>query len=285
MTMARRDPLFAAARACLLAPDPDEKIRLTERTAGNWRAGTLGLDDDSAPTPIGEPGRPPRPELVDPRNLPKRGIKGARGRAALIHAVAHIELNAINLAWDAVYRFRGLPSEFYGDWVQVAVEEAYHFGLMRERLRWLGYDYGDFPAHDGLWSLARATAGDPLERMALIPRVMEARGLDVTPGMIERFRTVGDDRTADCLAIILHDEVGHVAVGTRWFAHLCGERGLDPLRTYFELLRAHLPGGVRCPLNLADRRRAGFTEEELDRLQGLCSGPSQGGHPRRTAPR
>jgi uncharacterized ferritin-like protein (DUF455 family) len=159
----------------------------------------------------------------------------------------------------------------------VADEEAQHFGLMRDRLRSLGQDYGDFPAHDGLWSMARRTAADPLVRMALIPRVMEARGLDVTPGMIARFRDAGDGETAACLEVILRDEVGHVAAGTRWFRHLCQERGLDPETQYFELLARHLGGDIRGPLNLADRRRAGFAETELDRLQALCQRPPSGG--------
>jgi uncharacterized ferritin-like protein (DUF455 family) len=208
---------------------------------------------------------------VHPRDLPKRSIKGTRGRAALVHAVAHIEFNAINLAWDAVYRFRGLPAEYYGDWVRVAAEEAYHFGLMRERLTDFGFDYGAFAAHDGLWAMARRTARDPLVRMALIPRVMEARGLDVTPGMIQRFRSAGDHATADRLAIILRDEVGHVAAGSRWFGYLCRERGLDPESTYFSLLDEYLNGEIRCPLNFDDRRRAGFGEGELARLRDLCS--------------
>ena len=188
--------------------------------------------------------------------------------------MAHIEFNAINLAWDAVQRFRGLPRAYYADWVRVADEEALHFGLMRDRLRALGYDYGDFPAHDGLWSMALRTAADPLERMALVPRVMEARGLDVTPGMMARFREAGDEETAACLAVILRDEVGHVAAGTRWFRYLCAERGLDPETRYFELLSTHLGESIRCPLNLDDRRQAGFAETELERLQALCQRPA-----------
>jgi len=261
---------LAAARACLMARDPDEKVALTERAAADWRAGRLSLDVDRVPEPIGEPGRPERPILVHPRDLPKRAAKGAKGRAALIHAVAHIEFNAINLAWDAVYRFPGLPAADYDDWARVAAEEADHFGLMRDRLRALGHDYGDFPAHDGLWTLARLTADDALVRMALIPRVMEARGLDVTPAMIERLRGAGDEETATCLGIILRDEVGHVSAGSRWFSYLCVERGLDPETTYFQLLQHYLRGEIRCPLNRADRGRAGFGEAELDRLEALC---------------
>ncbi len=270
--------LFAAALACLRERDPEAKQRATRQAAADWRAGRLALDESCPVDPLTEPGRPARPELVHPRDLAKRSARaskgGGKGRAALIHAVAHIEFNAINLAWDAVQRFRGLPRAYYDDWVRVADEEALHFGLMRERLRALGYDYGDFPAHDGLWSMALRTAADPLERMALVPRVMEARGLDVTPGMMARFREAGDEETAACLAVILRDEVGHVAAGTRWFRYLCVARGLDPETRYFELLGAHLGESIRCPLNLDDRRQAGFAETELERLQALCQRPA-----------
>jgi uncharacterized ferritin-like protein (DUF455 family) len=262
--------LFAAAAACLGAREPDRKVRLTGEASRDWNAGLLRLEEGTAPISVDAAGRPDRPELVHPRDLPRRSLKTPEGRAALIHAVAHIEFNAINLAWDAVQRFRGLPVEYYGDWVRVASEEASHFGLMRGRLRELGFDYGHFPAHDGLWAMAGRTAHDPLVRMALIPRVMEARGLDVTPGMIGRFRAAGDTETADRLAVILRDEVGHVAVGDRWFRYLCAGRGLDPEVTFFDLLDAYLQGDIRCPLNREDRRRAGFGERELARLQQLC---------------
>lgn len=270
--------LFAVALACLRERDPSRKVERTWHAATDWRNGSLSLDGPITPEDLAEPGRPERPELVPPRALEKRSAKGTRGggksRAALIHAVAHIEFNAINLAWDAVYRFRGLPRAYYDDWVRVADEEAQHFGLMRDRLRSLGHDYGDFPAHDGLWSMAMRTAGDPLVRMALIPRVMEARGLDVTPGMITRLRDAGDSETADCLEVILRDEVGHVAAGTRWFQFLCAERGLEPESQYFELLTRYLGGRIPGPLNLAARRRAGFAESELERLQALCLKPA-----------
>jgi uncharacterized ferritin-like protein (DUF455 family) len=264
--------LFLAAEQCLAVRDPQEKGRLTQATAAAWHAGDLDLSDPGPVVPIGPPGRPERPELVPPRDLPRRRPNSPKGRAALIHAVAHIEFNAVNLAWDAVYRFRGLPRGWYDDWVQVAEEEAEHFKLMRGRLLDLGFDYGDFPAHDGLWEMAQATAFDPLVRMALVPRVLEARGLDVTPAMMERLRAAGDDATADCLAVILREEVGHVAAGNRWFRYLCAERGLDPEQTWFDLLDRHLRGELRCPLNLPDRRRAGFEEAELARLQDLCLG-------------
>lgn len=262
--------LFDAAAACLAEPDPSRKQDLTLQAAAAWVAGDLASDPASAGPVVEDPGRPARPELVPPRDLARRRLSNVKGHAALIHAVAHIEFNAINLAWDAVQRFRALPRAFYSDWVQVAAEEAQHFGLMRERLLDLGHDYGDFPAHDGLWEMARRTAHDPVVRMALVPRVLEARGLDVTPGMIERLRAAGDMKTVEALGVILRDEVGHVAAGTRWFRHLCAERGLDPIPTYFELLDTYMTGEIRCPLNLPDRRRAGFDAEELDRLAELC---------------
>ena len=264
--------LFDAAKACLDACDPAEKVALTETAARDWSAGLLRLVDDAQVEPIGEAGRPERPSLVLPRKLVSRGLGSEEGRAALIHAVAHIEFNAINLAWDAVYRFRGLPEAYYADWVRVAREEAYHFGLMRGRLQALGRDYGDFPAHNGLWDAARRTASDPLLRMALVPRVFEARGLDVTPGMIERVRAAGDEATAECLVVILRDEIGHVEAGSRWFRYLCAERGLDAEDTYLSLVEAHVRGVIRCPLNREARRAAGFADRELDRLEALCAG-------------
>ena len=269
--------LFAAAAACLAQPDPALKQALTARTAAAWTAGQLVLDPAAAAPVLDHPGRPERPELVPPRLLTQRKLTSPLGRAALIHAVTHIEFNAINLAWDAVQRFRGLPRTFYDDWVRVAREEGEHFGLMRGRLVELGHDYGDFPAHDGLWEMARRTAHDPLVRMALVPRVLEARGLDVTPGMIERLTAVGDTETAACLEVILREEVGHVAAGTRWFRFLCEERGLDPLPTYFRLLETHMTGEVRGPFNLEARRIAGFTPEELACLATLGGVENRGG--------
>ena len=270
--------LFDLAGACLAEADLDRKLALTAEVAAAWRSGRLAADGMTAGPVIDSPGRPARLELVAPRDLPRRKLTSPSGRAALIHAVAHIEFNAINLAWDAVQRFRGLPDAFYSDWVGVAAEEAEHFGLMRERLADLGGDYGDLPGHDGLWEMARRTARDPLARMALVPRVLEARGLDVTPGMIERLQAVGDQETAARLGIILREEVGHVAAGSRWFRYLCGERGLEPRSTFFVLLDDLLTGEVRGPLNLPYRRRAGFDDEELALLaqRAGVSGASSG---------
>jgi uncharacterized ferritin-like protein (DUF455 family) len=262
--------LFEAAYRCLMETDPERKLNETRAMARLWRGGGLTMASGEPPLPIREAGRPGRPELVSPRHLPRRTLAHDKGRAALIHAVTHIEFNAINLAWDAVYRFRGLPEGYYADWIAVADDEARHFLALRGRLRELGFDYGDFPAHNGLWEMALRTAHDPLARMALVPRVLEARGLDVTPDMIERLRAAGDEPTADILDMVLREEVGHVAAGSRWFRHLCGERGLEPETAFFDLLSQFLRGEIRCPLHLEARREAGFSETELQRLKALC---------------
>lgn len=261
--------LHRAAHACLVCPDPDEKLARAAALQRDFRDGLLRPDACRIP-PVDEPGRPSRPVLVPPGQLAHRRIGTPEGQAALIHAVAHIEFNAINLACDAASRFQGLPKDYYGDWLQVAAEEARHFSLLRERLRDLGHEYGDFPAHNGLWELAQKTADDPLRRMALVPRVMEARGLDVTPGMMKRFAGIGDRETVAILEVILREEVGHVEAGSRWFHHLCQERGLDPETHYFELLSEYFKEGIRCPLHKEARLQAGFSEDELERLEAMC---------------
>lgn len=261
--------LHQAAHDCLVSDDLDDKLARATALHADWQSGSLvaGAVDLAD---VVQAGRPPRPELVAPAKLPRRKIGTAEGHAALIHAVTHIEFNAINLACDAASRFQGLPDDYYGDWLRVAAEEAYHFSLLHQRLQQLGYKYGDFPAHNGLWELARKTTEDPLRRMALVPRVMEARGLDVTPGMMERFANIGDQATVDILKIILRDEIGHVEAGSRWFHYLCEQRGLDPESHYFELLNDYFVGGIRCPLHKQARRQAGFSEHELERLEALC---------------
>lgn len=264
--------LFQAARACLLAGDVEEKLQLTIEAARQWRDGVLFLQQQDEVERIDNPGRPARPGLVPLRELPIRKLTSEEGRAAFLHALAHIEFNAINLAWDAVHRFRGLPTDYYSDWVRVAGEEACHFGLLRNRLRTLDYDYGDFPAHNGLWVMAQKTAFDPMVRMALVPRVLEARGLDVTPGMVQRLRGVGDCKSADVLEIILRDEVGHVEIGSRWFRYFCGQRGLDSDSTYKELLQKYVAGKLRQPFNDEARKAAGFSENELAYIYQLSDG-------------
>jgi uncharacterized ferritin-like protein (DUF455 family) len=265
--------LHAAAKRCLDATDPVEKLHLTQETWRLFLAGELSADHLSPPPePIGPPGRPARPQLVNARQVPQRGLGSAEGRAALVHAVAHIEFNAINLAWDAVYRYRGKPDAYYRDWASCANDEARHFAMLSERLAELGYAYGDFDAHDGLWAMAEKTAHHDTARMALVPRVLEARGLDVTPGMIERLRHLGDTRTVEILEVILQEEVAHVAAGTRWYQHCCERDGVEPVDMFFALLRDYMGVNLRGPFNRPARIEAGFIEEELDRLAALAPG-------------
>ncbi|MDX8410451.1 MAG: ferritin-like domain-containing protein [Mariprofundaceae bacterium] len=262
--------LFEQAAACLALNDVEEKLARTRRLAEDWRNGRLGLRNSGEILPAACAGRPQRPRLVAPNRLPKRGLGCPLGRASMLHAIAHIEFNAINLAWDAVQRFRTMPRAYYDDWLRVADEEAYHFSLIQAHLRSYGYDYGDFDAHNGLWKMAEKTTGDVLERMAMAPRVLEARGLDVTPGMIGKLRQAGDGRAVEILEVILHDEIGHVRIGTRWFHHLCDERGLEAESAFFELLHKHFPGGLHGPFNEEARRQAGFSTAEMERL-GLAA--------------
>jgi len=259
--------LFDVAENCLMACAAEEKLRLTAQTAQAWQNGLLALTSQREPAPILEPGRPDKPILVAPSDVPKRRLGSKAGLIALIHAITHIEFNAINLAWDAVYRFRNLPQQFYADWIKVAAEEAYHFQLLRQRLNELGSDYGDFPAHNGLWDMAVRTAFDPLVRMALVPRVLEARGLDVTPGMIERLRQAGDEKTMAVLEIILRDEIGHVSIGSHWFQYLCRQRGLDSGQTFQELIEQYFPAQICGPFHYEARQQAGFSTAELKALE------------------
>jgi uncharacterized ferritin-like protein (DUF455 family) len=260
--------IFTAARSCLDAAAPDDKIARTFAVAESFARGELVIDAEAAaPQPIRMPGRPERPRLVHPRDLPKRGLGSAQGRAAFVHSIAHIEFNAIDLAWDAVYRFRSMPDAYYADWMSVAADEARHFAMLRARLRALGHDYGDFDAHNGLWEMAEKTANDALARMALVPRVLEARGLDVTPGMIARLRTLGDDATVEILEIILREEVAHVAAGSCWFRWCCERAGVAPEPTFRKLLAEYARGVLHGPFNRQARGAAGFSEEELAALE------------------
>jgi uncharacterized ferritin-like protein (DUF455 family) len=263
--------LHAAAKRCLDAHDPVEKLCLTHATWASFQSGELHPDPASpTPEPICAPGRPERPQLVPQRQVPHRGLGTPEGRAALVHAVAHIEFNAINLAWDAVYRFRGMPDAYHRDWASCANDEARHFAMLSERLAELGHHYGDFDAHNGLWEMAEKTAHHDTARMALVPRVLEARGLDVTPGMIERLRAVGDERTIAILEVILREEVAHVAAGTRWFRWCCERDGLAPRETFLDLLRDYMGRNLRGPFNRSARLQAGFDECELDQLTALA---------------
>jgi uncharacterized ferritin-like protein (DUF455 family) len=274
MTAAGEDPsqadegnaatdLFSAAAACLSQRDPETKTRWTAETAAAWRSGKLPLGDRERPPGETAPGRPEHLPLVPPLKVPKRKLGTERGHAAFVHAIAHIEFNAINLAWDCVQRFRDLPPDFYDDWVSVAADEARHFSMLAGRLGELGFGYGDFEAHDGLWEMAEKTRHDPVARMAMVPRFLEARGLDVAPSMIKRLDRIGDEKTAGIVRIILREEVAHVAAGSKWFRHLCIERGDEPEAVFSELIDRYLVGAVKGPLNLEHRRQAGFTEREL----------------------
>ncbi len=264
----RVDALRAWAARAWLAADPAGKLECVAAIAalleGGGPSGPIPVPDRDA-LGASEPGRPARPRLVDPRSVPARPVGSAQGRAALLHAIAHIEFNAINLALDAAWRFE-MPGEFVRDWLSVAVDEAKHFRMLRDELRARGHDYGDFDAHDGLWQLAWRTRDDVLARMALVPRVMEARGLDATPPLQRRLRGAGDARAVAILQVILEEEVRHVAIGNRWYHELCTARGLDPRETFIDLYERHAAPPVRGPLNREARLAAGFTQRELDWL-------------------
>ncbi len=262
------------ARDLLLEPDAATKA---ERASALPLAGDFG-ENDHLHEPPGVPGRPVRPRLVPHTDLKQRSIGTVAGRAGLIHALAHIELNAIDLALDIVWRFSGLPTEFYRDWISVAREEAMHFQLLRSHLQSHGFDYGDFPAHNGLWEMAEKTRGDLLARLALVPRTLEARGLDASPAVKDKLLRAGDTRGGEILDIILRDEIGHVGIGNKWYGRVCHERGLDPVAAFAELARRYEAPRPRGPFNLEARRAAGFSEEELAELAGPTQtrGPASG---------
>lgn len=256
------------ALEALLEPNPERKVAMAACLCA--QPATLLIASDMPPEAFQQPqtlpGCPARPELRSHLDVPKRSPFTTEGLAALLHAVTHIEFNAINLALDAIWRFDGMPHAYYLDWLKVAAEEAQHFSLLRSHLKTMGYDYGDFPAHTGLWDMTEKTRGDVLARMALVPRTLEARGLDATPPMQAKLRKVGTPqalRAVEILDVILRDEIGHVAIGNHWYRHLCGLRGLDPVTTYAVLARQYGAPRLKGPLNLDARRDAGFDEEEL----------------------
>jgi len=265
--------LHTRAYAALMERDPDTKCAAARALHADWAAGRISgpIGEPGPVEAVPAPGRPARPQLVSPRAVERRRGSSAAGRAALIHALAHIEFNAVNLALDAVYRFRGLPGEYYGDWLRVAAEEAYHFTLLRDHLRGQGYDYGSFTAHDGLWEMAVKTAHDPLVRMALVSRILEARGLDASPALIAKLTGWGDARAADIMRIIQRDEVEHVRIGNRWYLWLCQRAGLDPVATFRRLYREYKAPRLRPPFATAARRAAGFTEADLALLEELAA--------------
>jgi uncharacterized ferritin-like protein (DUF455 family) len=253
----------------LCLADPAAKVAAARALFDAARAGAALDPQATWPEPSGLPGRPEQPRLVPHAQLARRSPATAEGRAALLHAIAHIEFNAINLALDAVWRFAGLPADYYRDWLQVASEEALHFTLLAEHLRTLGFTYGDFDAHDGLWRMTAATAHDPVARMALVPRTLEARGLDATPPLQAKLARAGDARAVEILGVILRDEVGHVAIGNRWYRWLCERTGLEPVAHYALLAERHGAPRPRPPFNLDARRAAGFSADELAALARL----------------
>ena len=260
--------IHQAAYDCLMLNDIASKRQQAASLYRNWKTGQYQcVSDGIAVQRIETPGRPPLPKLVNPRKLKQGGLGSEPGRATLIHAITHIEFNAINLALDAVYRFRNMPNDFYTDWLQVASEEAYHFSLLENRLQQLGYQYGDLPAHNGLWEMTVKTDHDVLTRMALVPRVLEARGLDVTPSMMTKLKHIGDQETFKLLSIILQDEIGHVRIGSHWFHYCCKEQGLDADSTFRELLSEYMNGSLRGPFYTEARLQAGFSIEEMDALE------------------
>ena len=245
----------------IAASDVDHKTALAQDTANRWFDRTLSLRSPLDTPMADRPGRPEKPELLPPRLVKKRGLNSVAGRIALLHAIAHIELNAVDLALDIVGRFasQAMPMSFYDGWMQVAYEEAKHFRLVRGRLQDLGADYGDLPAHDGLWQAAHDTRNDLTARLAVVPLILEARGLDVTPSLQARMRETGDDKSAAVLDIIYNDEKKHVAIGAKWFRFLCHRQRKNPEETFRNLVRANFRGQLKAPFNDIARAEAGLT--------------------------
>jgi uncharacterized ferritin-like protein (DUF455 family) len=266
----RLPELRSAALVWLAERDAARKAEGVRLLARAWSSDEIKLDTHATlTTELPIPGHPPKPELVSPLSVKRRAMNTPEGRAILIHALAHIEFNAINLALDAIWRFADMPREYYADWLQVADEEALHFSLLTGHLQEQGYAYGDFPAHNSLWEMAAKTQHDILARIALVPRTMEARGLDATPQVRAKLAQAGDQAAAAILDIILRDEIGHVAIGNRWYNRLCEQRGLEPVSTYARLAAEYHAPVLRGPFNLPARRAAGFSEPELAALSDI----------------
>jgi uncharacterized ferritin-like protein (DUF455 family) len=267
------DTLRAGAIAAISAADLDEKVRLTQATAKAWSARTLSLRSPLDPPSPTRPGRPDKPILVPPNQMKKRSLHSKHGRIALLHAICHIELNAVDLALDIVARFadQPVPRSFFDGWMLVASEEAKHFGLVRQRLRDLDADYGDLPAHDGLWEAAHHTRNDLTARLAVVPLILEARGLDVTPSMRDKLIELGDTESADIFSVIYEDEKGHVAVGAKWFRFLCAREKRDPAAAFKDLVRTNFRGGLKPPFNDIARAEAGLTPSFYRSLSSISS--------------
>ena len=261
--------LYEQAKKCFLSPDPEEKLQISLQTASDWEAGLLDYKEGETPGQFDLPGRLDKPPFVVVHKVKKRGFKSIQQRAALIHALTHIELTAVNLAWDSIYRYRGLPREYYDDWVQTGKEESQHFYLLKKSLNDMGYDYGDFPVHDELWQMAVTTADDLMARMAIVHRVLEARALDVVPFAVDKFRSIGDKETADSLIIIANDEIGHVNAGSRWFRYRCEQEKVNSDEMFFKLINKYLKSTPKGPFNREARMKAGFSLHEMHELDRL----------------
>lgn len=259
--------LYSRLYQAIIENDPLQKCLLTDQLFDDWQSQLVERVDDGCIEDINVPGRPLEPELVDPRQVPRRSLSSELGKKVLLHSFTHIEFNAINLALDAAYRFREMPDDFVTDWLQVAHEEARHFNLLNDYLTDLDCFYGAFQAHNGLWDMACKTRHDVLHRMALVPRVMEARGLDVTPGMMQKFAQIGDQRAVDILQVIYQEEIGHVAIGNRWYLTCCEQRELNARITFQQLIDEYFGGKLRGPFNRPARLAAGFEEDELSALE------------------
>ncbi|MCW8929519.1 MAG: ferritin-like domain-containing protein [Gammaproteobacteria bacterium] len=266
--------LYDEAKKCFLTVDPDEKLALSLEIVGAWDSGQLEWKEGDSlqhepPLQLNQPGRQDKPVLVEVSKVKNRGFKSVQQRASLIHALVHIEMTAVNLSWDSVYRYRHMPKEYYDDWVQTAKEESQHFFMLRQSLRDMGYDYGDFPAHNELWQMAVNTADDLMARMAIVHRVLEARALDVVPFSVDKFRNLGDSKTADSLVVIANDEIGHVNSGSRWFRYQCEKEQVDPDKMFFTLIQKYLKSTPKGPFNREARLKAGFSLAEMQELERL----------------
>jgi Uncharacterized protein conserved in bacteria len=268
------ETLRGGATMAIASADLDLKCALARETARRWQERRLSLRSPLDPPLPDRPGRPDKPELVPPKDVGKRSLHTLAGRIAMLHALAHIELNAVDLALDIVARFatEPVPHSFFDGWMRVADEEAKHFGLVRDRLRALGADYGDMPAHDGLWQAAHSTRNDLTARLAVVPLILEARGLDVTPSLQEKMRETGDLDSAEVLRIIYEDEKGHVSVGAKWFRFLCAREKKDPAATFKDLVRQNFRGSLKAPFNDVARAEAGLTPSFYRSLTSTSNG-------------
>ena len=260
--------LRAQALQCLSLNDPDTKCQVVKSLREQYLQGLVSLQtaEKILAKDIQIPGRPEQPLLVNPGLVKRRSMVTGEGRAVLMHALAHIEFNAINLALDAIWRFDGMPKDYYEDWLKVASEEALHFQLLNTYLKDQGFSYGVFPAHNSLWEMVGKTTNSILARMALVPRTMESRGLDALPPITEKLEQAHDHEAVRILQIILNDEVGHVEIGNRWFNYECQRQRLDPIQAYADLAQKYEAPKLRGPFNYAARKAAGFTDAELEAL-------------------